>query len=277
MTAALALSHDGAMRPRPEVASLAYHEITDERATSGFQRPGALPFSLSRAAFALSLEAVATSPCAPALATELDLSRPGRHLLLTFDDGGKSALYAADQLTRRGWRGHFFIVTSLIGSRTFLTRQEIRQLHDGGHLIGSHSHTHPSFFSELPLDRMMQEWRISAEVLSDLTGAPCQAASVPAGDISPAVLESGAGAGFRFLFTVEPELRPRWSNGCWVLGRGLVKRRTSGSQVRDLVQFRGWRRAMALRRLKVLARQACPPLYHQVVRRRTRSWEIGEG
>jgi len=37
----------------------------------------------------------------------MDFERPGRHVLLTFDDGGKSALYASDQLSRRGWKGHF--------------------------------------------------------------------------------------------------------------------------------------------------------------------------
>src|SRR5207248_2664939 len=43
----------------------------------------------------------------PRLVTDIDLSAPGRHPLLTFDDGGKSALHIGDVLGARGWRGHF--------------------------------------------------------------------------------------------------------------------------------------------------------------------------
>ena len=37
----------------------------------------------------------------PELVDEINLSRPGRHLLLTFDDGGKSALRVSAELNRR--------------------------------------------------------------------------------------------------------------------------------------------------------------------------------
>ena len=43
--------------------------------------------------------------------------------MLTFDDGGPSALDAAGELAHRAWRGHFFIVTSLVG-RAGLPRVE---------------------------------------------------------------------------------------------------------------------------------------------------------
>src|SRR5204863_366926 len=82
---------------------------------------------------------IATEPYAPELVTDLDLTRPGRHVVLTFDDGGRSALAIGDTLAARGWRGHFFIVTGLIGSRAFLAPQQIRYLRGCGHVIGSHS------------------------------------------------------------------------------------------------------------------------------------------
>ena len=208
--------------------------------------------------------------------SEVDFGRPGRHLLLTFDDGGASARYAADELSRRGWRGHFFIVTSLVGARTFLRKEDLRQLHGEGHLIGGHSHTHPNFFRDLPRSRMLEEWRISAAILADLLGAPCTSAAVPAGDISPTVLASAAEAGVRFLFTVEPELSPRQVNDCWVLGRCLVKARMPPRRLEELVHFRGWTRALALRRAKVIARRALPFVYRRVIERRTRTWEHSE-
>ncbi|MEO7987005.1 MAG: polysaccharide deacetylase family protein [Gemmatimonadales bacterium] len=262
-------------RSGPKVATLAFHEVTDDPTATGFQRPGAVPFTLSRASFERHLEQIAQGPSRPALVTTLDLSAAGRHVLLTFDDGGKSALYAADALSERGWRGHFFIVTGLIGNRTFLGKDEIRRLHGAGHLIGSHSETHPDIFRELPVWRMREEWRESANRLADLLGVPCRSASVPGGEISRVVLESAAAGGFDFLFTVEPEPRPRRVQDCWVLGRCLIKARTPPAQVNALVNFQGWQRALAIRRLKMLARRSCPLLYRNVVSRRTREWKRG--
>lgn len=255
---------------KSEVAGFCFHEVTDDPHSTGFQRRGAVPFTLGRAAFARHLDRIAGASRPPVRVTELAASAPGRHLLLTFDDGGRSALHAADELDRRGWPGHFFIVTGRIGSATFLGKDAIRELHGRGHVIGSHSHTHPNIFRELSPEEMRSEWRTSAALLSDLLGAPCEAASVPGGEISAAVLASGAEAGFRFLFTVEPELQPRDVGGCRVFGRYLVKAGTSPSRLERLARFRGWTGALAVRRLKAVARRSVPPLYRYVVAQRAR-------
>ncbi len=130
-----------------QVASFEYHEVTDDPAASGFQRPGAAPYKLTCRAFAQHLAAIATSPVIPERIVDIDLTWPGRHLLLTFDDGGKSAVYVSEELSRRDWKGHFFIVTSLIGTRTFVDAGAIRYIRSQGHVIGSHSHTHPAIYS----------------------------------------------------------------------------------------------------------------------------------
>src|SRR5204862_125604 len=78
----------------------------------------------------------------------------------------------------------------------------------GGHVVGTHSHTHPDIFRRLPRELMTTEWRVSRAILEALLGEPCIAASVPGGDISHVVLESAGDAGIRYLFTSEPLLRP---------------------------------------------------------------------
>jgi len=253
-----------------EVATFAYHEVTDDPTTSGFQRAGARPYTLTPRRFAEHLDAIAAAPCRPTLAGEIDFDRPTRHLLLTFDDGGKSALYASDQLAQRGWRGHFFIVTGLIGDRTFLDAAAIRHLRRCGHLVGSHSHTHPDVFRALTREEMAEQWRVSAAILADLLGEPCLSASVPGGDSSPTVLRSAATAGFRYLFTSEPDLRPHRVDDCRILGRVFPKAKLSLAAVRDLAQFRGWSRALLVRRLKVLVRTTLPPLYRAYLLRSAR-------
>jgi peptidoglycan/xylan/chitin deacetylase (PgdA/CDA1 family) len=255
-----------------KVASFGYHEVTDDPTSSGFQRPGALPYKLTCRAFARHLAEIATGPSHPELIGEIDLTRPGRHLLLTFDDGGKSALRAGEELARRAWKGHFFITTSRVGERTFLHPAEIRRLRECGHIIGSHSHTHPSLFRELPFDRMLEEWRISGDWLAQLLGEPCIVASVPGGDISPRVLRSAAEAGVRYLFTSEPTLTPSRVDECWILGRFLPKTGTPSWRVRELAQLRGWSRAMLVRRLKVGVRRLLPGISRRYVRYRSADW-----
>jgi peptidoglycan/xylan/chitin deacetylase (PgdA/CDA1 family) len=258
---------------RTEIASLGYHDVTDDPSQSGFQRNGALPFKLGVRLFCDHLDRVAQGGQAPALVTEVDLAKPGRHVFLTFDDGGKSALRAADELSRRGWRGHFFITTSLIGRRTFLDGGQIRQLCAAGHLVGSHSHTHPDIYRELSPERMLVEWRQSSDILAQILGEPCLAAAVPGGEISSAVLRSAGTAGLRYLFTSEPWLEPRVVGGCWVFGRYCPKVSTTADEIAALVRFEGWTSKLVVRRLKSLASRSLPSIYRLYVRRSSREWQ----
>ena len=253
-----------------ELASFDYHEVTDDPTGTGFQRPAARAFTLTPAAFRGHLDRIAAAGVTPTLVTALDLTAPGRHVCLTFDDGGRSALAVGDELRRRGYWGHFFVVTSLIGTRTFLSPAEVRYLRSCGHVVGSHSHTHPDIFRDLPRERMLEEWRVSADLLATLLGERCVAAAVPGGDISPVVLRSADAAGLRYLFTCEPQLRPVRVGECWVLGRFIPKVGTPPGRVEELVRFRGWWRARIVRGAKELARHALPPLYRAYVRTVTR-------
>lgn len=266
------MERNGNGRAAPEVAGLMYHEVTDDPTTSGFQRPGALPYTFGRAAFQRHLEAIERGALRPEIISALDLEHAGkgRHLLLTFDDGGASAMYVAEELARRGWLAHFFIVTARIGERTFLKPADIRALRSAGHVIGTHSHTHPNIFRRLTRDMMATEWGVSRAILEALLGEPCTAASVPGGDISRGVLASASEAGLRYLFTSEPQRRPELVGQTWVLGRVIVKAGVSAATIGQLVAFRGWQRVQLLRWLGGVARNLFPPLYAQYVRLRTR-------
>jgi peptidoglycan/xylan/chitin deacetylase (PgdA/CDA1 family) len=254
------------------VASFCYHDVTDDPCASGLQRDAATPFKLHPTEFGAHLDSISRGLAVPALVTDIDLARPGRHLLLTFDDGGKSALKVGDELSRRGWRGHFFISTSLIGRRTFLDASEIRHLRKAGHMVGSHSHTHPNIYRELSWERMVVEWRQSSDILAQILGEPCITGAVPGGEISEAVLRSGGRAGLRYLFTSEQLLRPQIVGGCWVLGRFCTKATTTPETIAQLAQFQGWAGKLLMRRIKGVARRSVPPLYRLYVSRARREW-----
>ena len=257
----------------PTIAALGYHDVADERGASGFRRPGAWPYKLTRRAFDDHLWSIASVTVLPTLVHEVGWETPSKHVMLTFDDGGASAPYVGETLARHGWRGHFFIVTSLIGTSGFADAAGIRALREQGHIVGSHSHSHPDIFRDLAPARMAEEWRSSRNRLSDLLGEPCVAASVPGGDVSSAVLRSAADAGYSYVFTSEPDPRPVMQGHARVLGRFVVRASHTAEQVGRLARGEGWQQALFMRRLRVAATWALPGLYRQYVAFRTHPHE----
>jgi hypothetical protein len=108
------------------IAALGYHDVTDDRTTSGFQRPGAWPYKLTRHAFDQHLWAIASVTSQPILVEHVVWDAPGKQVMLTFDDGGASSPYIGEALMRHGWRAHFFVTTGLIGTPGFVDAAGIR-------------------------------------------------------------------------------------------------------------------------------------------------------
>jgi peptidoglycan/xylan/chitin deacetylase (PgdA/CDA1 family) len=208
--------------------ALCYHDVFEggEPDSSGFPGPSAALYKLDAGAFGAQLGAIAES--APRVIA--DVRAPGEDaggnipLVLTFDDGGSGALVAADLLERRGWRGHFLITTGCIGTRGFLDRGGVSELRRRGHVVGSHSVTHPGRMSSLAEDAQRDEWEQSLRVLTDILGERVDVASVPGGYYSRLVARTAAASGIRALFTSEPGTRIQDVDGCIVIGRYAVQR-----------------------------------------------------
>jgi peptidoglycan/xylan/chitin deacetylase (PgdA/CDA1 family) len=163
-------------------------------------------------------------------------------ITLTFDDGGSSAAAIAGILQRFGWIGHFFITTDYIGRSSFLTRSQIREIRKNGHLIGSHSCSHPDGMADLDFERTCEEWRRSVETLSDILGEKMEMASVPGGSYSRKVAAAASRAGVKALFTSEPTLECRQVHGCLVLGRFYLLRGMPASTAAGIYTGSGYER-----------------------------------
>lgn len=237
-----------AWRARENGAPLLYHDVTNAGRfdDSGFVSAGADFYKLTREAFRAHLDALANVfPNGPALVTEEGLPRSA--FLLTFDDGGGSAWEIAETLERRGWRGHFFITTGMIGQRGFMNADQIRELHRRGHAIGSHSVSHPDIMSALGRHEVLAEWRDSLAALSRITGRPISLASVPGGYCGKVVIEEAARAGVKVLFTSEPTSRLRRVAGIHVIGRYSVRCDTSAPRAALLASDRSAQLTESLR------------------------------
>jgi peptidoglycan/xylan/chitin deacetylase (PgdA/CDA1 family) len=218
------------------LVSLLFHDVyRGEPRESGFDSAAADRYKLSMSEFETQLSGVShvrTEP--PILASRFLLQQVSDTsdtsdtfpYLITADDGGVSYYtVVADRLERLNWRGHCFVTTDCIGQRGFLTARQIRELDARGHVIGSHSASHPTRFSACSIPQMRREWTRSREALQDVLGHPVNVASVPGGYFSAVVARTAADAGLRVLFTSEPTTRTRTHHGCFVIGRYTVRAR----------------------------------------------------
>jgi peptidoglycan/xylan/chitin deacetylase (PgdA/CDA1 family) len=258
--------------------SLLFHDVYESSPDeSGFLSAAANRYKLTLAAFDAQLEAVAqvrsdSAVVATALLAGSALRNPAYSasvvrggspaptapvvwggsreadppFLVTVDDGGVSYhTLIADRLERRGWRGHCFVSTDLIGQRGFLDAAQIRELDARGHVIGSHSASHPARFSALAFADIVSEWARSREVLEDILGHQVQVASVPGGYFSPVVATAAREAGIRVLFTSEPVTSIQSGPDCTLIGRFTIRRGDPSDAAQRFVVPAPWARSSA--------------------------------
>lgn len=243
--------------------ALMYHDVAPagEAAATGFHGPGADRYKLTPEAFARHLDVVAASELRPELVTAPG-DQSGR-LFLTFDDGGRSASSTiGPMLEERSWRGHFFVTTGRIGTPGFVSASDVVDLHSAGHVIGSHSHTHP-VLTRLSDTEIAAEWRRSKTILEDAVGSPVTTLSIPTGYYSPRVGRVAVELGYRYVFTSQPSIRPRPLGEGTAYGRFAVTAATPAAQIEALCRLSGTailRRAVAWEARR-LAKAALGPGY----------------
>jgi peptidoglycan/xylan/chitin deacetylase (PgdA/CDA1 family) len=220
------------------IIALEYHDVVanGDWDGSGFAGAAAATYKHSVSRFEEHLAAIRQTGCD--VTARIDNSSGVRHpvVALTFDDGGSGYLaHAADLLERHGWRGYVFMTTGCLGKPGFLSADDLRALHGRGHVIGTHSRTHPVRLSALSPAAIRDEWRTSIADLESALGAPVRTGSVPGGYHSRAVAAAAAECGLQVLFTSEPESRPRRHADCLVVGRYTLRQNHRGHYAARLV------------------------------------------
>lgn len=126
------------------------------------------------------------------------------------------------------------MTTNYVGTPGFLDERDIRELHRRGHVVGSHSCSHPLRMGHGSPAQLADEWSRSCATLADIVGAAITVASVPGGDFAPAVAEAASAAGIRHLFTSEPTATATAAHGLVLQGRFTIQRWTTARTVRGL-------------------------------------------
>lgn len=236
-----------------KAVTLSFHDavVSGNFAASGFTEEGANHYKLDLEDMRRHFGAISASAWREPGSVHTLLSEPAdqTQLFLAFDDGGVSAHeHIAPLLESFGWVGHFFITGDRIDMPGFVSREQIHELHGRGHVIGSHSWTHPRRMAKCSRAELLDEWRRSLDTLAEILGEATRTASVPGGYYSSAVARAASDCGVRALFTSEP-VRRVWRVGeTLVLGRytlmrgvapaissGLASERLSAAQLKQLL------------------------------------------
>jgi peptidoglycan/xylan/chitin deacetylase (PgdA/CDA1 family)/folate-dependent phosphoribosylglycinamide formyltransferase PurN len=189
---------------------LLYHDIVsdDMSDTSGLKGPSVWRYKLTPSRFENHLQQLAKQSAPVRNIEECQPSKAASGIYLTFDDGGRSLFEnAAPLLEKYEMRGHISVITDRIGEGGFLDREQISLLAERGHHIVSHTVTHPDLVTCDPPVREV-ELKESKSVLEDITGRDCVSLSIPGGKYNDAVLEAAQEAGYKFVFTSDPEIDP---------------------------------------------------------------------
>jgi peptidoglycan/xylan/chitin deacetylase (PgdA/CDA1 family) len=131
-------------------------------------------------------------------------------IVLCFDDGTVDhSETVAPILERAGVRAIFYVPSARVGDEGYLTPEQLRRLHDAGHVIGAHGHTHGRL-DIMPRAQMCQELVTCSEKIRAWIGVPPTHLAPPGGFSNTRVVDEARRAGFLFLRTM------RWGyNRTW--------------------------------------------------------------
>lgn len=216
---------------------LMYHDVVNARhPKSGFQKVGALQYTIDSRVFSEQVSEFCK-----------------KNVVFSFDDGGDSFYNEiAPALEHKKKNGIFFISTKYIDTPYFLTKTQIKELDERGHMIASHSHTHPGVISGLSYNEIVEEWKLSKCILEEIVGHTVTVASVPGGAVSKDVIKAAAETGYKTLYTSEPTTEVRTEYGIEVIGRYTISKDTTIEVLDKIVNDSNYRAGLQRRYKRLL-------------------------
>ena len=131
---------------RKEMPILCYHQIRDWRPTDS---KNARSYIVPVAAFHEQIKMLADSGYHTILPDELyaylirGTTLPNKSILLTFDDTDLDQYTVAlPDMKKYNFKGVFFIMTVSLGKPHYMSKEQVKELSDLGHTIGSHTWDH---------------------------------------------------------------------------------------------------------------------------------------
>jgi peptidoglycan/xylan/chitin deacetylase (PgdA/CDA1 family) len=176
---------------RKQVPILCYHQLRDWKPTDSKR---AKDYIVPEASFEEQMKFLADSGYTTILPDELmnylkyGDPLPSKPVMLTFDDTDLDQYtLAKPTMDKYHFKGVFFIMTVALNKPRYMSRQQVRQLADEGHVIGSHTWDHMNVkkFTEADwatqIDKPLKQ-------LEEITGKPVKYFAYPFGLWKPEVI-----------------------------------------------------------------------------------------
>lgn len=138
---------------------------------------------------------------------------PSKPVMLTYDDTDEEQFsIAKPEMDKYGFKGVYFIMTISIGRPRYMTKEQIKQLADEGHVIGSHTWRHDRVDRLKDLNTIeyrgkkieVNEWDFqltnTKKQLEELTGKPVEYFAYPFGIWSKQALPKIEERGYKLAF-----------------------------------------------------------------------------
>ena len=169
---------------KKEVPILCYHQIRDWTAKDS---KTAKDYIVPVAQFREQMKMLADSGYHTILPDELyaylneGRSLPSKPIMLTFDDTDDDQYQVAvPEMKKYGFKGVFFIMTVSLGRPNYMTADQVKELSDAGHVIGSHTWDHHNVKKYEGKDWQVQIEKPLAQ-LEKITGKPIRYFAYPFG------------------------------------------------------------------------------------------------
>ena len=188
---------------RPKVPILCYHQIRDWRPTdSKTNKDYITPIDI----FKSHMKMLADSGYHTILPDQLydylnhGTKLPSKPIMLTFDDTDLDQFtIAAPTMRKYGFKGVFFIMTVSLGRKNYMTKDQVKQLSDVGHVIASHTWDHHNVKKYQGTDWVIQIEK-PTQLLKEITGKEIKYFAYPFGLWSPQIIPELKKRGFIAAF-----------------------------------------------------------------------------
>jgi len=169
---------------RPEVPILCYHQVRDYKPSDS---KTAKDYIVPVDAFRDQMKLLADSGYHAILPGQLHeylitgKALPNKPVLITFDDTRLDQFTAAlPELDKHGFKAAFFIMTVALGKPGYMSKEQVKQLADEGHTIGSHTYDHKNV-KTYTVDDWVEQVQKPSKQLQTITGKPVEYFAYPFG------------------------------------------------------------------------------------------------
>lgn len=169
---------------RTEVPILCYHQVRDYKPSDS---KTAKAYIVPADVFRQQMQALADSGYTTILPGQLyeylvtGKELPAKPVLITFDDTRLDQFTAAlPEMNKHNFKAAFFIMTVSLGKPGYMSKEQVKQLADEGHTIGSHTYDHKNV-KTYTVDDWVDQVQKPSQQLQTITGKPVEYFAYPFG------------------------------------------------------------------------------------------------